>query len=40
MELKNYIAVTQEKNDLNSEISQLDQLIKVKKTALEGTAVQ
>ncbi len=28
-------SITQEKNDLNSEISQLDQLIKVKKTAIE-----
>jgi hypothetical protein len=29
------LSITQEKNDLNSEISQLDQLIKVKKTAIE-----
>jgi hypothetical protein len=32
---KHELSITHEKNDLNSEISQLDQLIKVKKTALE-----
>ena len=32
---KHELSITQEKNDLNSEISQLDQLIKVKKTAIE-----
>ena len=32
---KHELSITQEKNDLNSEISQLDQLIKVTKTALE-----
>ncbi len=32
---KHELSITQEKNDLNSEISQLDELIKVKKTAIE-----
>jgi hypothetical protein len=32
---KHELSITQEKNDLNSKISQLDQLIKVKKIALE-----
>ena len=32
---KHELSITQEKNDLNSEISQLDQLIKAKKTAIE-----
>src|SRR5436190_2055709 len=32
---KHELSITQEKNDLNSEISQLDQLIKVKKTDIE-----
>jgi hypothetical protein len=32
---KHEISITQEKNDLNLEISQLDQLIKARKTTLE-----
>ena len=32
---KHELSITQEKNDLNSEISQLDEFIKVKKTAIE-----
>ena len=32
---KHELSITQEKNDLNSEISQLDQFIKVKKIAIE-----
>ena len=32
---KHELSITQEKNDLNSEISKLDKLIKVKKTVIE-----